>query len=251
MAVLKMLFVMTALAAAGSLQKLHPCRMTWSQAPFLFIATCPHTKIPCSSLSTSKLVPHLYRSSWNKDGLMRSLPCMRLRTMSSEMQARMHAPGFRKDGQILLAAFRRGLDGNGRDEEMGPGNRTQNSGFDLAHNASRSVSTLTMYSKNISKSTSLQDQWESAGRKSVADALHSDSSDYPPQPWDKAPGEGADLSVYYRARISYCTRQRARAVSTISAVDMLIQDLPDMHLVHVAGLVVGAHKCLMSGQCLI
>jgi len=168
--------------------------------------------------------------------------------MSSEMQARMHAPGFySRVRQILLAAaaFRRGLhsDGNGRDEEMGPVNRTQNSGFYLAHNASRSVSTLTMYSNNISKSTSLQDQWESAGSKSV--------EDYPPQPWDKAPGEGADLSVYYRARISYCTRQRARAVSTISAVDMLIQDLPDMHLVHVAGLVVGAHKCLMSGQCLI
>ena len=201
---------------------------------------------------------------------MRSLPCMRLRTMSSEMQAKMHSPAFysatqsspgsrvRQDGQILLAAaaFRRGLDGNGRDEEMGPVNRTQNSGFYLAHNASRfvstqSVSTLTMYRKNISKSASLQGQRESAGRKSVADALHADSSDYPPQPWDKAPGEGADLSVYYRARISYCTRRRARAVSTISAVDMLIQDLPDMDLVHVAGLVVGALKCLMSGQCLI
>jgi hypothetical protein len=77
--------------------------------------------------------------------------------MSSEiqlMQARMHAPGFySRVLQILLAAaaFRRGLDGNGRDEEMGPVNRTQNSGFYLAHNASRSVSTLTMYTTTSAK----------------------------------------------------------------------------------------------------
>ena len=58
--------------------------------------------------------------------------------------------------------------------------------------------------------------------------------------------EDADLSESYRARISYCTRTRARAVSTISAVDILIEDIPDIDLVEVAALVVGAHRILLT-----
>ena len=58
--------------------------------------------------------------------------------------------------------------------------------------------------------------------------------------------EDADPSESYRARISYCTRTRARAVSTISAVDILIEDIPDIDLVEVAALVVGAHRILLT-----
>ena len=66
------------------------------------------------------------------------------------------------------------------------------------------------------------------------------------QPWEQPPPDDVDLSVYYRARISYCTRRRARAVSTISAVDLLIEDLPEFNLVEVAGTLVRAHKCLLG-----
>lgn len=66
------------------------------------------------------------------------------------------------------------------------------------------------------------------------------------QSWEQPPPDGADLSVYYRARISYCTQRRARAVSMISAVDLLIEDLPGFDLVEVAGMLVRAHKCLLG-----
>jgi hypothetical protein len=82
-----------------------------------------------------------------------------------------------------------------------------------------------------------------AGRAhGTADALSSAQA----QPWEQPPPDDVDLSVYYRARISYCTRRRARAVSTISAVDLLIEDLPEFNVVEVAGTLVRAHKCLLG-----
>jgi hypothetical protein len=95
-----------------------------------------------------------------------------------------------------------------------------------------------------SGTSSLSNWWGSGRRRGRVPDETSDSG--PAQHWEQPPPDGTDLSVHYRARISYCTRRRARAVSTISAVDLLVEDLPEFDMVEVAGLLVRAHRCLLS-----